>query len=56
VAKKKTITFAELKRLSFCNSKRLPKAVNVNGVRKEWVGIGWVDVGKPTGREVEVVE
>lgn len=55
--RRKFITRKELARLSFCNSKALPKAVNDGGVRKEWVGIGWVEVQrKPTGREPVVVE
>lgn len=52
----KTITRSELARLSFCNSKKLPQVVNLDGKRMRWVGIGWVDEGKPTGREVKVVE
>jgi len=52
----KTITKSELERLSFCNSKKLPRAVNIDGVRYEWVGIGWVEAGKPTGKEPKVVK
>ena len=52
----KTITRSELARLTFCNSKKLPPAVNDDGVRKEWVGIGWVEDGKPHGDEVLVVK
>lgn len=52
----KTITRDEIARLAFCNSKRLPKLVNDNGVRKRWVGIGWVAEGTPTGREVRIEE
>jgi hypothetical protein len=52
----KTITFLELQRLSFCNSKFLPLAVDIGGRRKAWVGIGWIDVGKAKGTEVKVVE
>ena len=52
----KTITRSELARLTFCNSKKLPLAVNDGGVRKEWVGIGWVEDGKPHGDEVIVIE
>ena len=52
----KTITRSELARLTFCNSKKLPVAVNDGGVRKEWVGIGWVEDGKPHGDEVIVIE
>ena len=54
--KQKTIKFAELKRLSFCNSPRLPKAIAVGGMRREWVGIGWIDVGPLRGDETLVVE
>ena len=55
-SKRTTITRFELARLSFCNSKNLPLAVNDNGVRKEWVGIGWIEVGKPRGNEVLVID
>jgi hypothetical protein len=53
---RKTITFAELKRMSICNSPRLPQVVNVGGHRMQWVGIGWVDEGALTGGEVKVVD
>lgn len=52
----KTIEFAELKRLSFANSPRLPEFVNVGGARMQWIGIGWFDCGKAHGDEVVVVE
>ena len=52
----KTITRTELARLTFCNSRKLPLAVNDGGTRKEWVGIGWVEAGKPHGNEVLVIE
>jgi hypothetical protein len=48
--------FSELQQLSFCNSKKCPAAVEMNGKRHEWVGIGWVEAGKPTGREVLIVD
>ena len=51
----KTITRSELAQLTFCNSKRLSLAVNDGGVRKEWVGIGWIEDGKPHGDEVLVI-
>lgn len=41
----KTITRSELARLSFCNSAKLPPVVNVEGRAREWVGIGWIDMG-----------
>ena len=53
---RKTITRSELARLAFSNSKKLPLAVNDGGVRKEWVGIGWIEDGKPHGDEVVVIE
>lgn len=40
---KKTITFSELRRLSVVNSKKLPQHVNVGGIRRQWVGIGWIE-------------
>jgi hypothetical protein len=43
-------------RLAFGNSKGLPFAVNDGGVRKEWVGIGWLEDGKPRGDEVFVLD
>ncbi|GEM_PF-6906956 len=52
----KIITRSGLTRLSFCNSKKLPLVVNDDGVRKEWVGIGWIDVGEPRGDEVLVID
>jgi hypothetical protein len=52
VAKRRTLTFSELKRLSVCNSDSLPSYVELRGkvrgktVRKFmwWTGVGWVDV------------
>lgn len=52
--KTKTIDRDELCRMAFLNSRRMPQIINDNGVRKRWVGIGWVDEGKPTGRETIV--
>jgi len=54
-SEQQTITRSELARLTFCNSKKLPLAVNDGGVRKEWVGIGWIEDGKPRGDEVLVI-
>lgn len=50
--KQKTIKFSELKRLSVCNSPKLPRQIEivgkVNGKRvrvvQQWVGIGWIDI------------
>lgn len=51
----KTITRAELRKLAFCNSQKIPHAVNDGGVRKEWIGIGWLEAGKPDGSEPYLV-
>jgi hypothetical protein len=53
----KTVTFAELQRLAFCNSKKLPQRVVIDGVVKEWVGIGWITLEgeKPLATDVRVV-
>lgn len=57
MSKQKTITRGELSRLAFCNSPKLPKAIATPVMRRmEWVGIGWVDCGEPTGDEVIVIE
>lgn len=56
LATRRTIAFSELKRLSFCHSKKLPAVVELGGKRRRWGGIGWVEEGKPTGKEVLVVE
>jgi len=53
---RKTIKRSKLMRLAFCNSKDLPKIVEIDGVLKQWVGIGWVDCGKPSGTETLVVD
>jgi hypothetical protein len=52
----KTITWTELRRLAFCNSKELPEVVNHDGRAKRWVGIGWVEEGPATEDMVKVVE
>ena len=54
--RRKTIKRSELCRLAFCNSKKLPSIVEIDGRRKWWTGIGWVDEGKATGTEVKMVE
>lgn len=53
---RRVIPWAELRRLTLSNSKRLPQYVEINGRRREWVGFGFVDVGAPTGKEPLVVE
>ncbi len=52
----KTIKRDELARRSFCNSPRMPQVVNDNGLRKQWVGIGWVTEGPAKGNEVRVLD
>jgi hypothetical protein len=53
----KTITRSELHRLSFCNSKKIPKVCVIEGVAKEWVGIGWIELDrKPLPSDVVMVE
>jgi len=54
--KRKTIKLEELQRLAFCNSKNLPPVVDDDGRRKAWVGFGWIDGGKATGKEVKVIK
>jgi len=48
--------FDELKRLQFCNSKRLPHRIVHDGKVKEWVGIGWITPNDQTrdGKETYV--
>ena len=53
--KRRTITVDELRRLSWADSPKMPQAVEQDGVRKEWLGIGWIDCGTPHGDEVLVV-
>jgi hypothetical protein len=57
-APKKTIKFETLLRLSFCNSKRLPRRIVHHGKLKEWVGIGWITPNDQTlnGKETHVVD
>ncbi len=54
--KPKTISRAELARLSFCNSSKMPQVVNVDGRKKRWVGIGWVDEGSTKDSRLVRVE
>ncbi len=46
----KPIKFSKLKRLSFCNSDKLPTTVIRDGRLLHWVGIGWVDEGPASER------
>jgi len=54
-AKPPTIKRVDLARLAYCNSPKLPQAINDDGRRKRWVGIGWVDEGPAHGDEVIVL-
>ena len=49
------ISVGALGRMSFSNSARLPQFVNDDGVRKHWVGIGWVPEGPATGKPDEAI-
>lgn len=51
----KTIKRDELCRLAFCNSKKLPHVVIDDGERKEWVGIGWIELHDQTPHKDDVV-
>ena len=54
---KKTIKRSDLARMSVANSPKMPQIVNDNGVLREWVGIGWIDLKeKPTGKEPKVID
>ncbi len=53
---RETIRVSELRHLAFCNADTLPHTVEHDGKRKHWVGIGWVDEGKPKGTEVLVID
>ena len=53
-APRETITIEKLSRLAFCNSRKLTQAVEINGQRMQWVGIGWVNEGEPKGDEILV--
>ena len=47
----KTMTFVELKKLSFTNSKDMPQKVVIEGIIHEWVGIGWAELDEATEEE-----
>jgi hypothetical protein len=51
-----TITFADLKKLSFIDSPILERAVEINGKRHQWVGTGFVNEDELEGDEILVVE
>jgi hypothetical protein len=47
---------SELVRLQFCNSADMPAKINIDGQLKEWVGIGWIEIGPPDRRHPTLVE
>jgi len=53
---RKTVNRSDLSKMSFVNSDKMPQVIEDNGCRYQWVGIGWVNEGDPTGRETLVVE
>jgi hypothetical protein len=55
-SKRETIGIDELRRLTFCNSDRLPSVIELDGKRLQWVGIGWVNEGEPNGDETLVIK
>ena len=53
----RTISRSKLANMSVANSPDLPGIVNDNGVLRQWVGIGWIDLNDPpTGREPIVTD
>lgn len=44
--KRRVISFSELRRLSICNSRKLPNPVDMEGKRMRWVGIGSAEIRK----------
>lgn len=44
-----------LARMAFANSSKMPQTVNDGGVRRQWVGIGWVSEGPADGTEEAIV-
>jgi hypothetical protein len=50
-----TISRAELARLAACNSSQLPLVIADGGVRRRWVGIGWVTEGPADGSEQAMI-
>ncbi|MDN3512861.1 MAG: hypothetical protein NG747_00490 [Candidatus Brocadia sp.] len=56
MTEQKIITRNELAHLVFCNSDKIPDVINDNGIRKQWVGIGWFVEGPPLGDEVLVID
>ena len=53
---RKTIKREDLPRLQFCNSNKLLKPIEMDGTRYQWVGIGFVNEGKPHGTETLIVD
>lgn len=53
--KKNTIAVSELSNLKMVtrNEKKFTYVIH-NGMLKQWVGIGWIDVRKPTAKDKEM--
>ena len=51
----RSLTVAELDRLAFCHSPKLPQTINLHGIRFEWIGIGWDEQGPARGTEEAIV-
>jgi len=51
----KTIKRDVVARLAFCNSKKLPDFVFDGRTRKEWTGIGWIEVHEQDPQKGDVV-
>ena len=53
--RRRTMTYDEVKRLAFVNSKRLPPRIIHEGKIKEWVGIGWITLDGEKPRPTDVL-
>ena len=53
---RKTITSNKLYDMERINHSKMPQVIELEGRRMQWVGIGWVDEGEPTGDETLVIE
>ena len=51
INKRQTLTVSKLSRMMVEAKDALPAPAEHNGRRIDWVGIGWLDVGKADGTE-----
>lgn len=42
-AERQEIRWRDLRRMTVCNSEKLPAFVEIDGKRFTWVGIGWIE-------------